>query len=225
MKPFYALLGVLFIAVTVVFFVLMGRNSGEEQTVRLRTNVDEIDTSYPTSQPQQVETRVIETERVVPVEVPVKVGSTSSGEASSSSEKVQRKPAGMNQQQSQGNQPVEVIQRKTISFNGPESEQTVVANTPAEWADFWEQHATGQPPVQFNPDKETLVAIFLGSRNTGGYSVELDSVRQENGSIHVYYKERKPGMSQAVTQAFTTPGLVITLPKTTRQIVVEEKQS
>jgi PrcB C-terminal len=64
-------------------------------------------------------------------------------------------------------------------------------------------------PNAFNPATESAAYLGLGSRNTGGYSVNVQSVSEENGKLVVRWSEGTPAPGQAVTQAFTAPAKLI----------------
>lgn len=60
-----------------------------------------------------------------------------------------------------------------------------------------------------------VIAAFLGERNTGGYSVEIN--REGVGGIHV--SERKPGKDMMVTQMITAPFKIAALESTSNSRV------
>jgi len=73
------------------------------------------------------------------------------------------------------------------------------------------------PNVDFA--KSRVIALYLGEKNTGGYSIGIENIRKENGKIIV--KVRKTYPQGAVTMAFTQPYLIAKI-NTTRKIVFEE---
>lgn len=87
----------------------------------------------------------------------------------------------------------------------------VVARNPQEWEDLWAR--VGDPAPAALPDDRMAVAVFLGPRDTGGYGVAIDTVRQGADGIVVGYHERVPGPAQAVAQMQTSPYAVRLLPK------------
>ncbi len=54
-------------------------------------------------------------------------------------------------------------------------------------------------------DGNYIVTIAMGSRSTGGYSIEVIKVQNEDGHVAIYVKETSPGIGDVVTQAFTYP--------------------
>ena len=60
--------------------------------------------------------------------------------------------------------------------------------------------------------ENVLIGIFGGEKPTGGYSIDVDSVRREGYEIHVNATLRMPGRDAFVTQAFTYPAKIISVP-------------
>ncbi|MDO4264373.1 MAG: protease complex subunit PrcB family protein [Deinococcus sp.] len=59
---------------------------------------------------------------------------------------------------------------------------------------------------------KTLVGIFMGTRSTGGYSLELEGVDVSGGRVTVQVRERAPGADMLTTQALTSPWIIVELP-------------
>ena len=88
-----------------------------------------------------------------------------------------------------------------------------------EWAEVF----SGESGVDFN--KYSVLAEFVGQRNTGGYSVEILEVTESDNSINLFVKEMIPGENCMVTQVISYPFDVIVIPKTDKTLVeVEYRQ-
>ena len=86
----------------------------------------------------------------------------------------------------------------------------VTVKTAAEWEALWTAHRGGErPSVDFT--KNQVAGVFLGTRPTGGYSVEIVTVRREATGIVIEYVERTPAPDALVTQALTSPFHLVTL--------------
>lgn len=87
-----------------------------------------------------------------------------------------------------------------------------VAKTPAEWNALWRAHAPSRslPAVDFA--KTMVVAAFLGTKTTGGYSVDIVRTREERGALVVEYVEHRPAPDMMVAQVLTAPFHIVTLP-------------
>ncbi len=57
----------------------------------------------------------------------------------------------------------------------------------------------------------TLVGIFMGTRATGGYSLEVRSVSMNGGQATVEVREKTPPVEALTTQALTSPWIIVQL--------------
>ena len=62
-----------------------------------------------------------------------------------------------------------------------------------------------------NFKKEAVLFALGGEFNTGGYHVVLESVRREKGRVRVLFSLSSPKKSDVVTQAFTSPSLIVAI--------------
>ncbi len=66
---------------------------------------------------------------------------------------------------------------------------------------------SSQAPSLPAPDlgSEIVIAAFQGVKPTGGYSIEVASIEEEEGTVNVYLNVVEPQPSDMVSQAFTSP--------------------
>jgi len=83
----------------------------------------------------------------------------------------------------------------------------------AEWNTLWSQHAgdRDRPPVDFT--KEMVLAVFLGTRPTAGFSVEIVGAREEGATLIVSYRETRPQPGSVAAQVLTSPYHLVAVPK------------
>ena len=81
----------------------------------------------------------------------------------------------------------------------------VVVSTAEEWRALWQAHGTDTPPPAVDFSAEMIVGVFLGTRPTPGYSIEIVSVVEEQGTVVVEYVEHEPAADAMVAQVLTTP--------------------
>jgi len=99
------------------------------------------------------------------------------------------------------------------------------ARTADEWAALWRQHAADRPrpPVDFS--KEMVVGVFMGSRPTAGFAVEIVGVREEAGGVVVQYRETRPSRDAMTAQVLTAPYHLVAVPKSAGAVTFEELKS
>jgi hypothetical protein len=84
--------------------------------------------------------------------------------------------------------------------------------TAAEWEALWRLHGgeRTRPPVDFG--KEMVVAVFMGSRPTAGFSVEIVGARVDGPALVVQYRETRPPADAFVAQVLTMPYHIAAVP-------------
>ena len=87
------------------------------------------------------------------------------------------------------------------------------ARTAAEWEALWRLHGgeRTRPPVDFG--KEIVVAVFMGSRPSAGFSVEIVGTRVDGPALVVQYRETRPAPDAFVAQVLTMPYHIATVPR------------
>jgi len=82
--------------------------------------------------------------------------------------------------------------------------RTVVVRNRKDWDRLW-RDAFGRPSPEASFEGRFAVAVFLGSRSTGGYGVEFRAPFREEGRTVVPYRVASPGKGSFAIQAFTQP--------------------
>ncbi len=101
-----------------------------------------------------------------------------------------------------------------------EKPRTVVASTPDAIAALWQEHShRPQPPV--DASRESVVAVFLGSRPSAGYAAEIVSVTPAGADTVVRYRERKPPSNAITAQILTFPYSIVAVPRVTGAVRFE----
>jgi hypothetical protein len=90
--------------------------------------------------------------------------------------------------------------------------------TQAEWSDLWKRHkstvvpAPELPSVDFS--KNTVLAVFAGQKNSGGYSITVTGVIPAGSDkVRVVVDENSPPEGAMTTQALTQPFDIIRINK------------
>jgi hypothetical protein len=107
------------------------------------------------------------------------------------------------------NQQCSVLQAQTRWIDSPEAYQTL-------FAELRKTYIGGQaqqpPPVDLS--KEGVLLVAMGQKNTGGYSVDLANQEAviDGGVLQVAVQWREPKKGMMVTQALTSPCLLLKIP-------------
>jgi len=99
----------------------------------------------------------------------------------------------------------------------------VVVRTATEWQALWRQHAPDRPLPSVDFSKQSVVAVFMGARNTAGYSVGIVNTTEGNGVLIVRYKETAPPRDAIAAQVLTAPYHIVAIAKTSAARVEFEK--
>lgn len=111
---------------------------------------------------------------------------------------------------------VEVIARDSMS--NVDQARTRVASTETEWQSLWREHAPDKPLPKVDFTTRRVVGIFLGSRPTPGYEVEIVGTRQEGHTVIVEWAEVRPKQGLLLAQVLTSPALLASIPGTGDQV-------
>ena len=72
------------------------------------------------------------------------------------------------------------------------------------------------PPIDF--EKETVIALFLGEKTSGGYAITVGQILNIDDKINVAYKITAPKRGEMVTTVMTQPYCIIKIPKTSKKV-------
>lgn len=87
-----------------------------------------------------------------------------------------------------------------------------IVRTADEWRVLWKAHGDArQPTIDFS--RVTVIGVFLGTRMTAGYAVDIVSVRAQGATTVVEYRERRPDPDAFLAQALTAPFHLVSIPR------------
>jgi hypothetical protein len=114
-------------------------------------------------------------------------------------------------------QPLVIRSLAKGTFSGiKEARQEVIRNATA-WETFWNQHSASAgsaekiPAVDFA--KETVIAVTMGIKRTGGYTIEIVRVELAGKSLKIFVKQTSPPPGSLSIQALTAPFHFAAVPK------------
>ena len=106
--------------------------------------------------------------------------------------------------------------------SGVRKAEQLVIQTPEAWQKLWAEHTAKvepRPPlpnVDFN--REMVIAVFMGEKPTGGYSIQVTGVKASENALTVTYRTKQPPPDAIVTQALTQPFHFVAVPKSSRPV-------
>ena len=95
------------------------------------------------------------------------------------------------------------------SFCGIEKAGDIIITSGEDWENLWEKVQNGTYPKKQLPEvdfsRETVLAVFMGTRSTGGYSIEIIRVYKKNDVIKAVAQTSSPAPGDLVTTVITQP--------------------
>ena len=122
----------------------------------------------------------------------------------------------------QGGPPLRALDKGDQS-NMDDARQAVV-RTAAEWNALWRQHAPDRPQPKVDFAREMVVGVFMGSRPTAGFAVEISGTRDEGGLLVVQYRETRPARGLVSAQVITSAYHIVALPTRSGDVKFERAQ-
>ncbi len=116
--------------------------------------------------------------------------------------------------------PLETVARATMSAID-EPRQSAV-RTPEEWAALWKAHAGDTPAPRVDFAAKMVLAVFLGTRPSAGFAVEIVGTRAEGTGLVVQWRERRPDPDMMTAQVLTAPAHMVVVPKVAGPIRFEK---
>jgi hypothetical protein len=74
----------------------------------------------------------------------------------------------------------------------PDASSQEVVTDATGWARLWAAHAGAAPRPSVDLASEQVIALFLGERPTGGYTIEVTAVAETSGGYEVTYERTAP---------------------------------
>jgi hypothetical protein len=98
---------------------------------------------------------------------------------------------------------------------------SAVAETKSAWRRLW--RLAGKTPPPFDERRQTGIGVFLGRRNTGGYHATIVSMGDRDGRFVVVVDEERPAAGSFVTQALTSPWLILLIDRPALPVEIEPR--
>jgi hypothetical protein len=106
-----------------------------------------------------------------------------------------------------------ILQNGTSARYDGSMHQTTYATTPEAYAQAWSSIVGGGEPPQIDFTREAALFVATGQRPTGGWRVGFAGVRKEGDALIIDAPVTGPGPDTIVTQALTSPYVVVAVEK------------
>ena len=106
---------------------------------------------------------------------------------------------------------METIVRDNMS--GVDDARQVAAKTEAEWSKLWRAHNPAAPVPKVDFNTRMVAAVFLGTRPSAGYSVEITGTKATGKTLVIEWREFPPKPGNLSAQVLTSPAHLVTIPK------------
>ena len=104
-------------------------------------------------------------------------------------------------------------------------QRQVTVRDAAEWTSLWHAHAWDRPEPAINFSREMVVGVFMGSRPTAGFAVEIVGYRVSAADVVVQYRETMPDRGALTAQVLVSPYHLVAIPRRTGTVTFEKVQS
>jgi hypothetical protein len=101
--------------------------------------------------------------------------------------------------------PAELVTVAQGPMSNIEEPRQVVVSTSAEWQALWKEHDAQRAAPSVDFTQSIVVGVFLGTRPSAGFAVEITAVKADGSRAVVEYRERRPGRGAISAQVLTSP--------------------
>ncbi|TVR55801.1 MAG: protease complex subunit PrcB family protein [Spirochaetaceae bacterium] len=120
---------------------------------------------------------------------------------------------------------MEIVSLAQGTYSGVTDERVDVVTDAAAFARLWREAHSGMVPAPDPPDIdfsiEIVVSVFMGTRTSGGYAIEVIGAVETAETIRVSVSRRAPGPDDFVTMAITSPYHIVALERRGKPVTVE----
>ena len=95
---------------------------------------------------------------------------------------------------------------------GPGPSGVHVLRTAGQWRHFQRDQRLNWP-VNIDFNRNMIIAVLLGTRNSGGYTAKISDVCATDWVVEVTYSEIPPQANQALTPSLTNPYVLSVIPQ------------
>lgn len=86
------------------------------------------------------------------------------------------------------------------------------------WVNLFAKYDRKPPIPLIDFENKMLIALALGERNSGGYSIQVNSILETKNNININVSENKPGSTCMTSSVMVYPFQLIEIPRTAKRI-------
>ena len=90
------------------------------------------------------------------------------------------------------------------------------------WASLWRTHAPRRPAPAVDFSREMVVGVFMGTRPTAGFAVDIVGYRESGNDVIVLYRETVPSRDTITAQVIVSPYHLVVIPRRTGTVSFEK---
>jgi len=98
-------------------------------------------------------------------------------------------------------------------MNAIDQPRQVTVRSAAEWSALWKENGAKAPLPAVDFSREMVVGVFVGTRPTAGYGVEIVRAIGNSSTLVVEYVETAPSRDTITAQVLTAPYHLAAIPK------------
>ena len=98
----------------------------------------------------------------------------------------------------------------------------VTVRSAAEWGALWKENGANAPLPAVDFSREMVVGVFVGTRPTAGYGVEIIRAIGNSSTLVVEYVETAPSRDTITAQVLTAPYHLAAIPKRDGTVVFKK---
>jgi hypothetical protein len=106
--------------------------------------------------------------------------------------------------------------------SGVDEARQVVVRSASEWTALWRLHSPDRARPEVDFSREMVVGVFMGSRPTAGFEVEIRGTRESGGALIVQYRETLPAARAMTAQILTMPYHLVAVPTRSGEVKFEK---
>ena len=103
-----------------------------------------------------------------------------------------------------------------------EVQRQVTVRDRDEWASLWRAHAPRRPAPAVDFSREMVVGVFMGTRPTAGFAVDIVGYRDSGNDVIVIYRETTPSRDTITAQVIVSPYHLVVIPRRTGTVTFEK---